>query len=332
MKRCFITLVLLGMLVSVFANPIATPVLSRFWFDAEGLLHLQYSPHLSFLSEQSAVVYDGTNYYTNTYDFSNENQPVTAVLDCPNIGPQYGFLSVTVADITDEVHWGPSFENDLCSLFGTQCAVQVLVTGWDSSYWMWAKDISPTAGYDHYPSVGSTIDVACFDFSGAPVSDVPIYYNTLLFPHSSTLADGHDVIGEYSTKTRIMVKHPQTNETVCDTTFFAEPGQTYPINVYFYHVANEDPYTPVARGNFSIYPTVIHTSDSQSLHMKYDAKLNADTWVELYDIKGRFLAKQAYQEGGTDWSLPENLSSGVYFLRLNSNKQNLGNQKLIILK
>jgi len=67
------------------------------------------------------------------------------------------------------------------------------------------------------------------------------------------------------------------------------------------------------------------------LHLSFDGKLGSEAKVELYDLKGRIIARHNYS--GTDfaWQLPY-LTNGVYFVKLVNGKQDLGSRKLIILK
>lgn len=329
MKQTILVFLMLVLLCIVWANPIETVVLSRFWFDSNGDMQLQFSEHL-WADSTSVSFFDGSNTYTFPVELSDTT---LVIVQAPvQMNPLQGYFQISWQGITNEVSWGQGMENDLSPLTGTECAVHTLISEYDSSYWVWAKDFTPGSGFGHHPLARSTVDLACYDFSGSPVANIPVYYQSTWHPYCSTLENGHAELSLYCSKTRLVVKHPQTQEVVYDSTFFAEPGQTYSADVHFYHVAGEDPIAGIEQGVFTICPTILPGTASQILHLDYSKKIILSGKVELFDIKGRLLATQDYQDGGLDWQLPAKLSSGVYLLRLSTSRGVLGNQKLIILK
>ena len=305
-------------------------VISRFWFDSQNLLKLELSDEMFSMPSGPLDVFDGSSHYYFDLDFEVISSPY--IMPVPINTPNEGFFSVSFQSLSEVVHWGADIQNDLSGFNGTECAVQIRVSDPEYIFSMWVKDYSPTSGTQQNPIARSNIDLVCYDFSGEPVADVPVQAWNMINPYASTDEDGHAFMTTYSGKINLKVRYPGTQEVVCDTTFFAEPGQSYPLEVHFTHVANEDPLAGVERGNFSIYPTVMRTSQSQSLQLNYDVKLSKPSQVELYDLRGRLLDKHVYADGGLQWQLPGKLPSGVYFLRLSCGKQNLGSQKLIILK
>jgi len=195
----------------------------------------------------------------------------------------------------------------------------------------WAKELKIYPDSEMYPVTHSTLDLACFDFSGAPMEDIPFWMWYFYIPYGYTGVDGHYNQDIYCMKLNIKVKHPATQEVVCDSTFFAEPNQTYPVNVHFHHVGISDPTTQVVPAKLIVAPSVLRLSQGCTVTLDYAGKLSGQTNAEIYDLKGRLVAKTAYTASGMDWQLPP-MASGVYFINLNCSGQSLSKAKLIVLK
>ncbi len=332
MKRTLFILIMLGIVSLAVANPLPSIYVNKFWINGDGDLTLKFS---DFMSEQTALVdlYDGTNHFVNTIDFSSVPNLLVVYPEAA-VSALQGYFMVTINQMTDsieEVHWGSELTNDISSLATGECGMQAYVSdGFDSTVVRWVKELDLYPNSQWWPVAHSNIDVSVVDTFGNPIADYPVYVWFEIVPWDYTNETGH-MLGEvFSSKLHIVVKHPQTQEAFCDTTFFSEPGQTYSINAQFNDSEANDLLTPGIRGNLHIYPNVLRRNE-QSLHLSYDGKLQANSRAELFDLKGRLVARQDFIDSGMDWQLPK-LTSGVYFVHLVSGKHSLGSSKLIILK
>jgi hypothetical protein len=329
MKRLLAVLLILGTLSAVFANPMEPLAFGKLWFDAQNQAQMQFAPNLSWYGATTIYVNDGFNDYIIPVDFSAP-EPIFLSLPSEHLSPQSGYVRITIpGSLVDAARWGSSINNNFSPLIGTECAVRTMIGGLEGSYAWFAKDYSPTSGEVFNPSARSTIDVACYDANGLPVENVPIHNWGYFTPLGATDSSGHAILSVFSGKTNIKVRNPLDQSIACDTTFFAEPGQSYFFTANFNAANSDDPVMQVPAGTFSIYPNVLHGSQNIPLHLEYDAKLLASANVELYDLKGRLIGSQNYSGNSMIWHLPK-LSSGVYFLRLNSGSRNLGIQTLIV--
>jgi len=332
MKRIMLVLALMGVLSLAMANPLPPIYVSKFWIDVNGDLNLKFSDMMSYQTV-SVDLFDGTNHYVDTIDFSN---PANLIKIYPEaaVNAQQGYFSVTInqnADYPEEVHWGTDISNDLSPLVTGECGMQAYVAeGFENTVTKWVKELDIYPNSQWWPVAHSNIDVSVIDTFGNPVADYPVYVWFDYQPWDYTAENGHMLSEVFCSKLRIIVKHPQTQLALCDTTFFSEPGQNYSINVQFSDSEGEDPITPVMNGVFSIYPSVLRHG-ANDLHLAYNGKLQTKAIAELYDLKGRLVGKQDYTGTGIDWILPK-LPSGVYFVQLIDGKQSLGTSKLIILK
>ncbi|MDD2228056.1 MAG: T9SS type A sorting domain-containing protein [Candidatus Cloacimonetes bacterium] len=330
MKRLFVVFLCLGTLSAMFANPPAPTFIGKIWFNELSQPQLQFRPNMEWYETTTVTVNDGYDDYNYSVDFTAP-PPIIITLPSDHLTRQSGYIGITVFGLfSDTARWGESLTNHFSPLNGTECAVRYFTYDWDSSYPRFAKDYNPTSGEFMNPSARSTIDVYCHDLSGAPVVNVPITSFESSIPLVETDANGHSLSSVFSSKMRITIQDQLNQATILDTTFFAEPGQSYSIDVCLAHSASDDPVLQAPRGNFSIYPSVLRVNQDYTLHLNYDSKL-VSAQVELYDLKGRLLAKQDYTNDGMTWQVPK-LASGIYFVRLSSGSRNLGNSKLIVLK
>jgi hypothetical protein len=329
MKRFLAVVLILCTLSAVFANPRLPNLIDMIYFPNDSdAVRIVFSPQLNWLGTQNVHFWVGTSTMYAEINFDTY-EPIWTELSGTGVSPQQGSVNVGVDDlIYDSATWGPGIENHFSSLQGYQCARRASLPGLD--YPIWAKDYHANAGEFMNPSARSTIIVNCINANGG-VANVPVYLWNLWNPWASTDESGQANLSIYSMKVNIRVTDPFSPTNALVTTFFAEPDSIYTFTLQLSTSSAEDPEMQVPRGNFSIYPSVLHGSQNSPLHLEYDAKLLAAAQVELYDLKGRLIGSQDYSGNSMTWQLPK-LSSGVYFLRLNSGTRNLGIQKLIVLK
>ncbi len=335
MKRILLMLILLGSIAICFANPLPPMIMNKFWFNDSGVLQVRYSSIYLGVGTLTADLFDGSNHFVNTIEYTSIGNLTLSYPDA-NVTPYQGYLSASLSIFSgwqEEVHWGPSLDNDISSLAAGECGMN---TYWsyqsgyeENTITIWTKELQTNLNSEMYPVARCNLDVFCQDFSGAPQSGIPIWLNDQSL--GNTNDSGHYTTQEICMKQRITVHHPQTQEAVLDTLFFAEPNQSYSFNVFFHHVANDDNYIPNPTGVLSLYPSVLRSSDKRRIHLDYSAKLPSGSQIRLFDLKGRLLKVCALSSSSLDWELPE-LASGVYFIRLESGKRSLGSSKLFVVK
>lgn len=334
MKHALLLLILFGSIALTFANPLPPMIMNKFWFNDAGVLHVRYSSMYLGAGTLTTDLFDGSNHFINTIDFSSIDN-ITLSYPNANVTPYQGYLSASLSIFSgwqEEVHWGPSLDNDISSLAAGECGMNTYWTyqsGPDeNTITIWTKELQTFLDSEMYPVARCNLDFFCQDFSGAPVEGIPVWlYDQTLGNTDNT---GHYSAQEICRKHRLRIYHPQGG-VVLDTLFFAEPNQSYNFNVLINHVAIDDPSVPTPTGVLSLYPSVLRSSYNRRVHLDYSVKVPTNTEAKLFDLKGRALAVSPYSEGGLDWELPH-LASGVYFIRLQCGKQNLGSSKLIILK
>ncbi|PKN71892.1 MAG: hypothetical protein CVU50_09615 [Candidatus Cloacimonetes bacterium HGW-Cloacimonetes-3] len=331
MKRLLAVILLIGTIGAIFANPIEMKLIGRIWFTEQNQPKLEFSPHMFYNGTADVIIYDGYDSYTYAVDFTADN-PVIIDLPQAHLSREQGYLQATIVGyVTDSVSWGESIANGFSSLVGTQCATQLLVSGWESSYYLFAKDYSTESGSAFDTLARITINVHCSDQNGNPASNYPIMMMSMWPPLSYTDSNGNASFSFYCCKAMLSVRSLTSWDVVADTVFFAEPDQTYNIDFVVPSSAINDQFSQIPQGNFSIYPNVLRSHNSGVVNLSYDAKLDADSHIELYDIKGRLIESRVYTATNMQLQLPR-LASGVYFLRLSSKGRLLGNSKLIVLK
>lgn len=328
MKRIVLILILLATLSLALANVMPSYALKKVWVDANGDLQVKFFAGTLF-GNVGIDLFDGSEHFVDTIDFDNPAN-FTQVYPDAAVSSASGNITVTnnvwTYGVGDEVHWGAGLENDLSPLASGECAMQVHHPFYSDTSVLWVKELDMYMDSSHWPETRSNLEVSIVDCYGSPVANCPVFTWSEQMPAGVTDVNGHYYIEVVSSKLRVLVKHPQTQEAVLDTTFFAEPLQTYTFNVQFPETAVSD---LEYLGTFKVYPSVLR--NAEDLHLSFDGKLGSEAKVELYDLKGRIIARHNYS--GTDfaWQLPA-LSNGVYFVKLLNGKQDLGSRKLIILK
>lgn len=334
MKGMILALALLGISGLALANPIESIYMSRFWFDTQGNLNVLYSSQIYQVSEID--LFDGTNHYLRTINPDNPST-FTQVYPEANCSLQQGELQTSYFIdppyyITDEVSWGSSLTDDLSPLLPGQCGQQFyLATDPENTIKYWAKDLLDNPGSIYGPIARCTLNIFCHTENGNPVAEVPIHIFSGYFPAGHSAADGWFHTETYCSRLTVVARGPSTNSTLFSDTFFAEPGQSYNLDVLVNSSAAEDPGEILPIGKLTAYPSVLRSSQNAALHLEYAGKAGTDAYYSLYDLKGREIASRIYSEEACTWQLPK-LPSGVYFVSLKDKHRTLDTRKLIVLK
>lgn len=331
MKRVIIALLLLLSLGLTMANPIEYKLIGKLWFSEQDELKLQFRQMLCGQDDRVVTISNGTNVRIEIVNFSQQEPPIVTI---PSgfFNREAGYLSVSVGDLpTEEISWGTALDKDFCPLEGTQTATQLLISHPENSYYLFAKDYNPTCGTEFNTTARSSVNIHVRNQFGNPVPYYPINLQYMYPPDIYTDAQGNASFEYYCSKLRIILLYPNSWITECDTTFFAEPDQTYNIDFQITASSSIDPVCPPTGGSLVTYPSVLRSADNVTVHLVYNGKIDSSAQVELYDLKGRLLLSKEQHGNEMLLQLP-GLNSGVYFLRLTSGGINLGSSKLIILK
>ncbi len=331
MKRFVFALLLVLTLGTVFANPIEVKPIGRIWFTPQDSLHLEFNDHMSNVGITDIQICDGVDTYNYNVEFTYQSCP-SINIPGTNLSRQSGMLQIDFQTyLYQEVHWGSSIENDFSSLVEDQVITNVLIHDWDNSYWLLAKDYSPTEDGYQIPNARSTINIQVLNQNGTPVANHPVYYCHSYLPEGLTDADGMLSLSKYCCKTRLWLRSEDSWDIVDEVVFFAEPDSTYNVVLHTASSSVDDFQSPQAPASLSLYPSVMRFGQSDGVSVSYPAKLSSSAQLQLFDLKGRLLTSREYSGKQEMWQLPQ-LSSGVYFVRLSDGARVLGNSKLIVLK
>lgn len=335
MKRFCFAFIFLGILATLLANPITPIVTYRFWFAGNGDLNLELSEEINYLPCDSLDFSLGNTHQRIPFNPALHQFPYPLTFPDTGLSPESGAFTVTVIGSyfrwAESVSWGNDITNDISALNGTECAVQLRREYNGDHYSVWAKDYSPEAGSYNNTLARSTINVSCHNLQGRPIANALVaFYGPDAYQYTD--ANGFTELIDIATKNWTTVYAPGTWISVYDSTFFAEPDQTYTLDVVWdYWVANDDAIALPASGNFSIQPNVLGSAREQILTLRYDKPLAERAEVELYNLKGQLLSKTEYEGDEQHFTLPDRLGSGIYFLKLNCRGKTLGTGKLTIL-
>jgi hypothetical protein len=237
----------------------------------------------------------------------------------------------------DWLSWGSSFNNSINPPYDGQSMVHWYNNYYDgeNNRWAWYKDEPPTPGTTGYPTTQCTIIINVHDQFGAPIANVPIYrYNWNIYEDST------DVNGVFTTswlpgRYKLKIKHPQTGFVVRDQQYWVEPNQTVTFNVMIDMTSTEDEVAPAIIKGLQAYPNPFYCSASGYVSFTYDGdtKLSRDSYLRVYDTKGRFIQKIEMNSKGTaSWQPAADTASGPYLARLISGNRILDTTTLTIVK
>ncbi len=331
MKRFVIAVLLVLALGSVFANPIELKSIGRLWFTEAGTAQMEVNYDLQGMGTMNLIVEDGTETYNLSIDTT---APMPIVVDLPSshISREAGYLYISSPGMLhDLATWGNTTDKKFSSLIGTQCVTQLLRSGMDNSYHMFAKDYSPASGTWNETLARCTINVHCQNLNGSPLANYPVSMQGNYPPQAYTNDNGDASFSYYCCRASLSVRDPDNYFPLADSVFFSEPDESYNLNFSISTSAMDDPYTPSPDAGFTAYPKVLRSSDNAILNIECKHFVGKHARLQLFDLKGRLLLSQAYTAKEMQWQLPR-LSSGVYFVRLSDGDKVLGNSKLIVLK
>jgi len=340
LRRCemrkILTLIALFTVLSLSANPMIPRLIQQFWFDDAGDMMLQFGHETAFMSGSSITISDGTNsidFAQTDFPTDFESYPININLSelMPDLlaTAESGML-VSEFDVGfgNQVTWGPSGDVDLHSIIATQSIYQTDVSDplFGGSYRIWAKSDHPDFVSDYASTTSSTIRIFAHYEDGTPVPGLPLYYQDLYNPYAFSDDNGLIEMEVPCARTHLKIYQPDSEQLVLLENFIAEPAGCYVYNVELQSTANQDAIQHRLAASMTLSPNVL--KPGQSMRISFDKEVVAPTQIRLFDLKGRLLGKYQYSE---NWHSPA-LSSGVYFLQVLRDDQQLSRSRFIILK
>ncbi len=344
--KVIILIICLGIIISaLYSNPcvIFEGILSEVWFADNGHLMMEfYSLSMPEINLNTLTIVHG-DYQENFPDsvvVNHESAPsvvdITALMPGMVFNPEEDSLTVKIPlhgnyYWFDSLKWGNSSGANITPPMPGQSLVHNIA--WIENTWSawtmpgdvlfedtWVKDSPPTPGTQCFEAVArSNIKVIVTDQNNDPVPFVPILhkysgkYN--LYTDSQGIYTDVSTAGKY----HLSLKHPVTGEIIHDQYYWLEPNQTkeIPISV------NIEPGTPIPPipDNLRAFPSPfnIQKTYNRTMYFQYSgaAKLANNSYIKVYDIKGRYVSKIPMTGNGISrWNIREELKSGMYFARL----------------
>lgn len=329
MKRYIMLFLLVGLAAVAFANPIMVYPIQAIWFDyyLEPIIqfHGSFDNNMIHLCQFS----NGGEFYSIPEDYIvNENYVyIRNAIPLLVINRSEGTLLCKFADDPFVYHytWGQGNEVDLRPLYPGQAAMIVEGSYSSSQYYMWVKNDSVPEPWEAADGEVQ-LNISAQYENGAPATGVPVYFSAEDWYVGSTNDAGilHRTL--YPARNHIRIKDPLTNQYIYDSIAYPEPGEDLDIAVTVSGASTQDQLAPSV---FRIYPNVLRRSENCVLQIECDKAPGADSFLEIYDLRGRKLESRTYTGSG-DYLLPE-LGTGVYFVKISDNGMTLGSQKILVL-
>lgn len=332
MKRYIVLFLLLGLAVLAYANPIMVYPIQAMWFTTNDEAIFQFSQHMDNAWAHEVSFSSGGDFYPLPDNISID---YPHYINASQVFPQLGLEreSGTLYFRFEEYEayqftWGQGNEVDLRPLLPGQAAM--IIEGGNGLHqgytWVKCSTIpSPIEGPQDQDAVQLNIHVQLEN--GVPATGVPIYYDLNNWSAGSTDEAGNFQRLCYPARCRFRVKDPLTEQWIYDTVNYPEPGDTLNIVVTVSGTANQDPIAPAA---FRIYPNVLRSTEGTELRIECEKTPGAESFLELYDLRGRRLESRVFNGSGT-YQLSD-LGMGIYFLKLTDNGRVLGSRKILVLE
>jgi hypothetical protein len=349
MKGIILMVGLLAVCSMAFANPaiMYEDVVSEVWFNAEGHLMVEFAPFGGAIHLNSLAISHGDyrEFIPDSTLISWESplvvRDITALMPHMIFNPEDDSLVVLLSYYdqfyyADYLKWGNSFSNNSINppLPGQSIAKYF---EWRDSDWglylekYITKDAPPTPGTLAYlPVARSVVKVRVIDLNSKPVPYVMcdnVYDDSLSF----TDINGEFILVRHPGKYRLVLQHPITNETAFDQYYWLEPNDTLTVSIQIDMPAY--PYDKIK--GLHAYPMPFNFTQSDKITFRYygQAEIKGDSYIKLYDIKGRYITKIPMgAKGFTDWVPPSGIVSGTYLAQMVSGNRILDTTTISIIK
>ncbi|MDD2331715.1 MAG: T9SS type A sorting domain-containing protein [Candidatus Cloacimonetes bacterium] len=346
MKPLFTVLLLLSAM-ALCANPIPYQLFSEFWFDLEGDMYIELSCNdFSPLFDATLHFSDGTTQLEYPEPLSIPARPAGIAINLSQALPglelerwsgqltiEYEYQEGNLMAVGN-VSWGSGL-----TPVGNTSYVAVYDTSgpWMDEYYVWTMEAPPTPGTDSYQTLArGTLNVSCSDQNGNPVLNARVLVGSHYSQSGYT-----DVAGCFSTSCichpiNILVKHPQTNETVYEEVHYFSPGGTQDISVNMTLTAIDDPTVPsVPIRGLEAFPNPFIARYHERISLTFDGSKEVLEGAEIlvYNLRGQEVAVIPMHSQDNNYWIPDNkLPSGSYLLKLVKAGKDYDQQTLRLIK
>ncbi len=353
MKVIFLILTLLVLSISLFSNPIMPMLMSEVWFADNGHFMVEFYPDGIVYFDVQVYLSNGEESLPILYDFTTAPYDSVIVIDVSEMMPDLAFnpledelllqfQSGTSLYSIEGLSWGNSFSNTINPPLSGQSLVQF----WDfhplsmDYHYTWYKDEPPTPNlavqWGLTMNARDTLCITITDQNNNPVINLPIYWRDNELPYGYTNSSGVFADTVLAGRWQILLKNPLNSNIVFNQSYWLEPNECTDINIQISITGNSGETTPaVVPKGLKAYPSPFNQQTADAITFKYEGetKLSRDTYIRLYDTKGRFIQQiQMSNKGTTTWKPSAEIGSGHYFARLISGNRILDTTTISIIK
>jgi hypothetical protein len=341
--RTFVLAVGLLLIISAgYANAALpqTSILSEVWFTENGHLMVEFSTMgmNSIPLNEIVVINSGEQEYREAFQDSTIIIDSSAVViditeTMPNmvfnpdgdtliIGHMYN-NDLENYSYLDRLIWGNDpFSDTNPPQPGQSMAHSVKWTEYNYEMWpyfKWVIDEPPTPGTNCFnPVARSLLKVKITDLNNDPVPYALLFFYSVT---DNCLTDENGELNEpiFPGRFDISIQHPIYAESVLNQIYMVEPYDTLSIPLQI-TMPGSYPYDNLKK--LRAYPVPYNRRKAYFLTFKYYGEIKKDSYIKLYDIKGRFISKIPFDTNGfINWHPDEAIGSGMYFARMiNGNK------------
>jgi hypothetical protein len=348
MKVTILIICILILCSALCANPWTSTILSEVWFADNGHLFVELSTSPIYITNYNQVqIAHGDTIAQITQNIEITNVP--AVIDVSELEPGLTFDPAGATLIVkywfmddyyplDGVSWGYS-QFEIRPPLPGQSLVKShpdYLTLWDIG---WFKDGPPTPGTSpYYPIARDTLIIFVASADGTPLQNFPIYLTDIDYICGYTNSAGIFVDTLKAGYLPIRLKHPGNNTVLYNQYFWLEPNETtfIPIEIDNSPTENSEEVVPASVDKGLIaYPSPVNIKKADALPFKYNgkSKLSHDSYIKLFDIKGRHICQITMTAKGIAyWKPNRDIGTGIYLARLISGNLVLDTKSITMIK
>jgi len=351
MKRMSLIIGFISLLVMLCANPVIPQLISEIWFNESGHLMVEFG--LEYYPNSPAVSLSDIHLVHGSYDatiptIGGISYNSAYVLDITSLMPEMvlnplcdtleAYYSNDSEYFASYFSWGDNISAYYINSLAPGESIVQKHTFWG---FMPFKDSPPTPGSSPYqPVARHIITITVADQFGNPLNNVSLYQSLSangLFPPVTEYTDINGAYADtvYAGKCHVKVWHPQTNEEIFSQYYWLTPNGSTHIPITIQMTANADEVAPVIEKGLHAYPNPFNSDASGSVSFTYNgnAKLSRDSYLRIYDTKGRFIQQIEMNSKGTaSWQPSPETASGLYLARLISGKRIVDTATFSIIK
>jgi len=352
MKVMFLTMCLFFVIIALYSNPVMEKLMSEVWFADNGHFMMEFYPEGVAYFISPFYLSNGEESIIIPYDFATAPYDSVLVFDITEMIPGLNFnplgdvlilqnLMGTTLLTMEYLSWGNGFNNTI----NPPLPGQSLVQSWnyhhlpESNPYTWYKEepLTPGLADQWVPLINArdTLFITITDQDNNPVADLPLYWRETELPYGYTDNYGMYADTVLAGRWKIIIKHPLTDEIIFNNQYWLEPNQTTTISIQVNITANSDEIAPaIVQKGLQAYPSPFNSRNADAITFKYDgeAKLIGDTYIKLYDTKGRFILQIPMSaKGMASWKPSSEIGSGMYFARLISKNRIIDTTTLTII-